>query len=209
MASGGASRSSSGKLGSTVAPASHTLHRLLILSRPTAPELPDLQSFAIRRATGNDDSHLERDVGTYDAHGFRARLSSSRCYLAMEGGHILHSSWCSRGPTWTEELQAYLAPPPSDAYVYESVTVPTARGRGIYPMVLGWIAADLHSEGIPRIWIGVEMRNASSVRAILKAGFEEAYSIRFEPDRDEVVWEIEGEVDPATSLHIVTKSLSE
>lgn len=179
--------------------------RLLILARRTAPEPPDLGTLSVRRATLDDATRFARDIGTCDAVGFRARLSTTtRCYLAIEEERILHSSWCARGATWTEELQTYLAPPPDAAYVYESMTIPEARGRGIYPIVLRAISADLHGEGIGWMWIGVEETNEASVRAIRKAGFDDAYSIAFDASGDEVAWEVERAVDPATSLHIVT-----
>ena len=179
--------------------------RLSILTRPTAPGLPDLGTLSVRRATPDDAAGFARDIGTCDANGFRARLSkANRCYLALEGKRILHSSWCARGATWTQELRTYLAPPPDAAYIYESLTVPEARGRGIYPMVLQTISADLHDEGVGQMWIGVEEANEASVRAIRKAGFDHAYSIAFDASGDEVAWEVDRAVDPATSLHIVT-----
>ena len=114
---------------------------------------------------------------------------------------MLHSSWCSTGPTWTEELQTYLTPPQGEVYVYESFTRADARGRGLYPLVLGAMAADLSEQGVPRMWIGVEAGNESSLRAIRKADFEEVFSIGFSPSAHGVVIDAPV-VDPGRSLHI-------
>jgi GNAT superfamily N-acetyltransferase len=180
------------------------LSRLLILSRPTAPGPTGSGTISVRQATGGDAPGFARDIGTYDEEGFRARLTDlNRCYLASEGDRIVHCSWCARGATWTEELQTYLAPPATDAYIYESLTVPEARGRGIYPIALRAISSLLHREGVERMWIGVEAANEASTRAILKAGFEHAYAITFDPEGLEDR-RVEGVADADISLHIVT-----
>lgn len=126
-----------------------------------------------------------------------------RCYLAFDTGRIVHSSWCSSVATWTDELQTYLAPPPGDAYVYESLTVEAARGRGIYPIVLRAISADLHQEGVKRIWIGVESTNEASIRAISKAGFHHAFSFTSEGDGSTSIVRTDSPVDESDSLHTV------
>ena len=181
-------------------------HKLLILFRTTAPQDPDLGVLELRRATADDADAFARDIGTYESAAFAHRLTRGfRCYLAREDDHVLHSSWCSTVATWTEELRTYLAPPPGDAYIYESFTVEAARGRGIYPLVLRAISADLHREGIAGIWIGVESTNESSIRAITKAGFEHAYSFISEVEGPSVVVRADRHVAEGESLHIVSK----
>lgn len=188
------------------------LQRLLILSGAVgslshAPERPvALPGIVVRRATAGDGASFERDIASYSARGFEDRLSEhNSCYVAIEGDRLLHASWCSTGPTWTEELQTYLAPPQGDAYIYESFTRADARGRGIYPLVLRAIATDLYERGVARMWIGVEAGNEPSVRAIKKAGFEDVLSIGFSPGGDDVAIDAP-EMDPEASLHIVTTS---
>ncbi|MBA2726001.1 MAG: GNAT family N-acetyltransferase [Actinobacteria bacterium] len=105
------------------------------------------------------------------------------CFIAEEGGRILHASWVTTSGAWTREVQALLSPPPGDAYVYESFTRSEARGRGIYPLALAGMLTELSRLGIRRVWVGVESSNQASRRAIGKAGFEEALSIRFWRDR--------------------------
>ena len=179
---------------------------LLILCRATAPENPDTGTLEVRRATAGDATAFARDIGTYQETTFTTRLAARvRCYLAFDEDRVLHSSWCSSIATWTEELRTYLAPPPGDAYVYESLTVEAARGRGIYPIVLRAISAELHREGVARIWIGVESTNEASLRAISRAGFEHAYSFVSEGEEANVIARSDGLLDEDDSLHIVSE----
>ena len=121
-----------------------------------------------------------RDVGTDSASSFAARLSEhSRCYLVLSDGRVLHASWVTTWAAWTREVRGYFVPPPGDAYVYESFTHPEARGRGIYPFTLCGICAREGARGAGRMWVGVEIDNAPSLRAITKAGFEEVFRLSY------------------------------
>ncbi len=112
-------------------------------------------------------------MGTDSPESFSSRLADTNgCYLVLEGGRIVHSSWVSTGSTWTREIRMFLSPPEGEAYIYESLTRPEMRGRGIYPFALRGICAHLARRGVHRAWIGVEASNDSSIRAIQKGGFE-------------------------------------
>lgn len=179
------------------------VQRLVILLRATDPRDADPSPLEIREASPDDARAYARDIGSYTADAFTKRLTEKNsCYLAFEGGRVLHASWCATRPTWTEELRTYLSPPPGDAYVYESFTRPDARGRGIYPLVLSAIADDLFDRGIGRIWIGVDAGNEASLRAIRKAGFAEVFSITFSGEPGHVESDPPA-LDPDSSLHIV------
>lgn len=151
-----------------------------------------------------DDAHIHAELlGGEPSLSLAGRLSKDdRCYLVLEGGRALHATWCSTTATWTEELQTYLAPPPGDAYIYESFTGPGARGRGIYPMALRSISALLHAERVRRLWIGVEDTNLASIRAIRKGGFQDAFAITFVRTPSGPNHEIDRALDPLESLHI-------
>ena len=143
-----------------------------------AREQPPLE---FRRADASDGEAYARDIATDSAWSFGRRLTSHTwCYLVLEGPRILHASWTTTRSAWTSELHAYICPPAGDAYVYESFTRPDARGRGIYPFALHHLSADLAERGVRQIWVGVEPENLASVRAITKAGFEEALDLPFE-----------------------------
>jgi GNAT superfamily N-acetyltransferase len=144
----------------------------------TPPEVPGVQ---IRRATPADAEAYARDVGTDSRTTFVGRLGKgTECYLALEGDVIVHASWVTTRAAWVGELGRYFTPSPSSAYVYESFTTPSARGRGIYPAVLEHIAGTLSQSGIDRLWIGVGADNVPSIRAIEKGGFVPAFEVGFE-----------------------------
>jgi ribosomal protein S18 acetylase RimI-like enzyme len=133
-----------------------------------------------RRATPADGAAFAHEIGTESPRTFAARLSEKTdCYLVLAGDRIVHSSWVTSGGAWTRELRAYIVPPDGAAYVYESFTGPEARGKGAYPLALTKICADLVATGITHLWVAVEAGNASSQRAVTKAGFAERARIPF------------------------------
>ena len=153
---------------------------LIVFVRPVAGERRAVEGAALRRAGAGDAERYERDIGTDTAETFARRLSeTTRCYVVEAEGRLLHASWIATRAAWTRELRAYFRPPPGDAYVFESFTRSDARGRGIYPFALREICHELGTEGFARIWVAVEVDNPSSLRAVTKAGFEEAWRITY------------------------------
>jgi GNAT superfamily N-acetyltransferase len=134
----------------------------------------------IRAATAADGELYARDIGTDSARTFAARLSeSTRCFLVISEGVAIHATWVTTAAAWTRELKRYLRPPAGDAYIYESFTRADARGRGTYPLALAYIAKDAAERRIGRLWVAVEEDNPSSLRAVAKAGFEEAFRLPY------------------------------
>jgi hypothetical protein len=159
--------------------------RLIILVRPAAgssEEIGHVSADGLRfaRATPADADEYARAIGTDSPVTFTERLTDTTwCYLVRARGTIVLSTWCTTSVAWTREIRAFLAPPPGDAYVFESLTRPEVRGQGVYPFALTAIAADLGRTGIARVWIAVEAGNRASLRAVAKAGFEPHSEIRF------------------------------
>ena len=135
---------------------------------------------AFRYAGASDGPRYARDIGTDSAATFSRRLSeSTHCFLVEDGTTILHASWVTSAGAWTRELRAYLVPPPGDAYIYESFTRADARGRGVYPFALANIVDWSARSGVKHLWVAVEEHNPPSLRAVAKAGFEEAFRVPF------------------------------
>ena len=144
------------------------------------PQRPAPPDSTFRRATPEDATAYARDIGTDSEETFCARLSDdTRCYLVVAGPLIVHATWVTTSEAWTRELRRYFKPPPGEAYIYESFTRAEARGQGAYPFALGAIAEDLASDGIRRVWVGVEAGNTSSIKAVRKAGFEPGFEITY------------------------------
>lgn len=141
---------------------------------------PERNDLAFREATSDDCDRYARDIGTDSAATFAERLSTrTRCFLVEDGTKIVHASWVTGAGAWTRELRAYLVPPPGDVYIYESFTRADARGRGVYPYALANILAWAAATGAARVWVAVEEHNPPSLRAVAKAGFEEAFRVPF------------------------------
>lgn len=153
---------------------------LEFLTRETTETCPQRDDLTIRAASFADAAAYADAIGTDSDATFRARLTdTTSCFLVFFEGRIAHASWVTTSAAWTGEIRAFVTPPSGSAYVYESFTHPALRGRGIYPWALRCICAELAAQAVQRVWIGVERGNASSLRAISKAGFEPAFSIRY------------------------------
>jgi hypothetical protein len=144
-------------------------------------------SLRVRRAEPADGARYAADIGTDSASTFRRRLTrTTACFVAELDGRLVHASWVTTSGAWTRELQLYVVPPqePNDggrhAYVYESFTRIEARGKGAYPQVLRHIESWSAAAGLSRLWVGVESANASSLRAVTKAGFRAGFELSFE-----------------------------
>lgn len=160
---------------------------LQVLQRPTGGAPLHRPDATFRRATAADAQAYSRDIATDSPRTFRARLTTeTACYVVESRGRLLHASWVTTASAWTAELDAFVSPPPGDAYIYESFTRPEARGRGIYPFALHNICAELAARGVTRTWIAVEATNAPSIRAITKAGFDVAFELPFRRERGKV-----------------------
>jgi RimJ/RimL family protein N-acetyltransferase len=154
--------------------------RVIFFARAAGGAAPQASGLAVRRATAADAERYESDVGTESAATFIGRLTRcTDCLLIVERERILHSTWVTRAGAWTRELRRYVCPPSGDAYVYESFTRPEARGRGLYPLALRALCAELARAQVHRVWVGVENRNVASLRAVTKAGFEIAGAVRY------------------------------
>jgi GNAT superfamily N-acetyltransferase len=153
--------------------------RLRFLTRGTQPSGAGLPDLTMRRAGAADADRYARHVGTHSPHTFRRRLGpGTNCYLVLDDQQILHASWVTTAGAWVGELRMYFVVPRASAYVYESFTSPDARGRGIYPAMLRYIASDAAPRA-KELWIGVGEDNDSSVRAISKGGFVPAFDVAF------------------------------
>lgn len=161
----------------------HSDDRLILFALDLAspiPQTPARVEGVFRRATPEDACAYAHAVGTDSKSTFRARLSNdTRCYLVVRSDLIVHASWVTTSKAWTRELRRYFTPPPGEAYIYESFTREEARGQGAYPFALIAIAEDLRSEGCKRAWVGVEAGNASSIKAVRKAGFEPGFEVTY------------------------------
>lgn len=153
---------------------------LIVLAREAGGVAPQRGDLVFEQATASNGRLFARHIGSDSATTFAARLSdNTHCFLVTSEGRLLHSTWVTTRAAWTRELHGYFVVPTGDCYVYESFTRSDARGRGVYPFALKSICAWAVGEGLGRVWVGVEASNASSLRAVSKAGFEPALTIAY------------------------------
>ncbi|MFN2389016.1 MAG: GNAT family N-acetyltransferase, partial [Actinomycetota bacterium] len=134
----------------------------------------------LHEASPADGPRYARAVGTDTPATFAERLGrGQRCFFVLTHDRLVHATWVATGATWMGEVARWFTPPPGDAYVFESFTAPSARGRGIYPFALAGIGRTLGAEGAETLWIATEATNAPSLRAIDKAGFTPRFELSF------------------------------
>lgn len=99
-----------------------------------------------------------------------------RCFAACVEGRVAGYGWLSAGPEWIGEVGLELRPGPAEAYVWNCVTLPRDRRRGIFRALLRHVAAAAAGEGLRRLWIASGEGGAES--AVVGAGFAPVLVIR-------------------------------
>jgi GNAT superfamily N-acetyltransferase len=94
-------------------------------------------------------------------------------YLMRVDGEPASYGWSASGAAHIGGLELHLKVPPGERYLWDFVTLPAYRGRGLYPLLLQEIIGRQRGEA-SWFWIGHEPQNAASRSGILKAGFRPA-----------------------------------
>jgi GNAT superfamily N-acetyltransferase len=92
-----------------------------------------------------------------------------RCFTAEIGAEVVGYGWVSTAPEWIGELKLEIRPARGEAYIWNCVTLPAHRRKGVFGAVLRAIKAQLKGDGLSRVWIGSIDDPAET--AILGAGF--------------------------------------
>jgi hypothetical protein len=85
------------------------------------------------------------------------------------GGRLAGYGWLTAGPEWIGELGLGIDPAAGSAYVWNCVTLPGDRRRGLFRALLQGVVGTARSEGLQRLWIGSIDRLGES--AVAAAGF--------------------------------------
>lgn len=132
------------------------------------PELPPLPGFSIRRWT--DCERIER-LNLLSPSRVKLRLGSDNdFYVALLDEVPVGYGWVGYAVGAIDELFLRFSVPPGNAYLWDFATLPTFRGRGVYPHLLQAIVRAL--DDVERFWIAYEAHNEASARGIEKAGFQ-------------------------------------
>jgi len=141
-------------------------------------ELPALPGLAIELARELD---LLAELSGLPVGEVQARVDAGhRPYLARLDGVPVAYGWVATRRASIGALGISFSVPPGNRYLWDFVTLPRWRGRGIYPRLL---QAILRREvEADRFWIGHDVPNVASARGILKAGFTRVGEIYWLPD---------------------------
>jgi ribosomal protein S18 acetylase RimI-like enzyme len=95
----------------------------------------------------------------------------SRCFAAWINSDLAAYGWVTPGTECIGELEREIRLGPQEAYIWDCVTLPAYRRRGLYTALLRLIVAGLAHENFRRLWIGSSMSNRPSIRGFAAAGF--------------------------------------
>jgi GNAT superfamily N-acetyltransferase len=131
------------------------------------PALKPLPGFSLVQT---DDTRLLDILSDRTEAEIQQRISDGhRPYLAMINGQPAAYGWSAWERAEIGELGVRLELPDRERYLWDFMTLPDWRGRGIYPhMLQGIIRAEMADAR--RFWIGHDLDNVASARGIEKAG---------------------------------------
>jgi GNAT superfamily N-acetyltransferase len=141
--------------------------------------LPDLRRPLELIVEHNPSAAVMRQVVALSDEQIRQRLSEgNQALVARMGGAPAAIGWSSAGRVEIGELGLDFTLPPGHRYLWDFVTLPEWRGRGIYPALLQeFLEERTRTECF---WVGHDLENAASARGILRAGFQtvgEVYAV--------------------------------
>jgi GNAT superfamily N-acetyltransferase len=78
----------------------------------------------------------------------------SLCFAVWIEGALGGYGWLSTGPEWIGELELEIKPREREAYIWNCVTVPEHRRRGVFRSLVVGMSAAARRLGARRVWIG-------------------------------------------------------
>ena len=120
---------------------------------------------------GGQERDLARVIGI-SVSDLRRRLEDfGSAALALDGDTIAGYGWVRYGMVRIPDLRLEIALPKDHVYIWDCLTFPAYRGRGIFPGLLHYLLDDLDRQGIRQAWAAIAPGNLASQRAFAKAGF--------------------------------------
>ena len=146
--------------------------------------LSPMPSLDVRR---EDDAEVMARLQQRTVGEIEKRLDAGhRAYVAWFEGEAAAWGWVATESATIGELQVAFRIPPADRYLWNFVTLPAFRGRGIYPRLLEAIV-DVELRDAERLWIAYAPENHASGAGIRKAGFALVAELSFDADGTPVV----------------------
>ncbi len=102
-----------------------------------------------------------------------ARLARGcTCFAAWSDGALVGYGWLSTGPEWIGEVQLEIKPREREAYIWNCVTIPEHRRRGVFRALVAGITLAARRLGSRRLWIGSV--DIPAEKALAPLGFQPA-----------------------------------
>ena len=123
-----------------------------------------------------------------------------RCFVVRRAGEVHAYGWLSSGPEWIGEVGLEIRPAVKEAYVWNCVTLPAHRLRGLFRALLLSIVDQARRDGCRRLWIGSLEKGLDGV--IAGAGFEPVLIVRLagEPGHRQRFVETAAGADPELAV---------
>ena len=139
-------------------------------AQQAAPACPVVYSLADPTQVG-EIAAMTGEGESAAANAARLMANGRRCYAGRVEGALAAYGWLSFDHEDIGEQGLRLKLPPGDAYVWNCVTAPAYRRRGVYSGLLAHIAVEMRAEGLRRLWIGADASNLPSQKGMARAGF--------------------------------------
>lgn len=143
--------------------------------------LPDLPRPPHLIVEHDPSAAVIRQVVDLTDEQIRQRYSEgNRALVARVEGVPAGIGWSSSGRVEIGELGLDFVLPRGNSYLWDFVTLPEWRGRGIYPVLLQTFLRE--GAAGQRFWVGHDLGNDASARGIIRAGFQVAGLVYAVPD---------------------------
>jgi len=94
-----------------------------------------------------------------------------RCFAVLENNRVISFFWSQVNLKDWEEMDLRLDLQRDRSWMYNSITVKQARGRGLYPKIIRHMFETLRRTGVNHFFVDVQPHNRASIRGLEKAGF--------------------------------------
>jgi GNAT superfamily N-acetyltransferase len=97
---------------------------------------------------------VEKAMGTEGDRVATRMRRGCRCFVARINEEIVGYGWVSTAAEWMGEVQLEIRPARGEAYIWNCVTLPPHRLKGVFGALLRAVKAQLKGDGLSRAWIG-------------------------------------------------------
>lgn len=77
-----------------------------------------------------------------------------RCFAVWIDDSLAGYGWLSTGPEWIGEIQLEIKPRALEGYIWNCVTIPRHRRKGVFRSLVAGISSAAMRSGLRRVWIG-------------------------------------------------------